>query len=292
MTNPTDIARLLAHHFPGAKVGAVARLTGGVSADVVRVDFTDTDGARRSLVLRIHGASHSGHDAVFEFDLLKALHDAGVRVPEPLFVDDTCRQYPHPYLAMAFVEGSTALENADDQIADIAQMLFAIHQTPTDTLPSLPLRIDPLPEVFEFLPDEAEWGPLRHQLSTLGDTAYEGDLALLHGDFWPENLIWRGGEIQAVLDWEDAALGDPLSDVACTCLELRYVLGTDGADRFRQAYATLADIDPKRLALWQIYVAAAAQKYMGDWRLDPPREAHMRATALQSIRDAARVLAS
>jgi aminoglycoside phosphotransferase (APT) family kinase protein len=37
---------------------------------------------------------------------------------------------------------------------------------------------------------------------------------LLHGDFWPGNALWRDGALVAILDWEDAAIGDPLADVA------------------------------------------------------------------------------
>jgi hypothetical protein len=41
------------------------------------------------------------------------------------------------------------------------------------------------------------------------------------------------------------------------------------------------------LALWQVYVAAAAQRHMGAWGLERAREDHMRQTALRQIREAA-----
>jgi aminoglycoside phosphotransferase (APT) family kinase protein len=37
-------------------------------------------------------------------------------------------------------------------------------------------------------------------------------LSLLHGDYWPDNTLWRDGRLVCVIDWEDAALGDPLAD--------------------------------------------------------------------------------
>ena len=227
MIKDTDIDLLIARHFPGARVHHITPLTGGVSADVVRVDLVPDTGGPQSIVLRIHGPTHSGHDAAVEFELLRALHRAGVRVPEPLFVEASCRQYPHPYLAMEFVEGTTALGPAqvDHGIDAMADMLFSLHQTPVAALPALPLRIDPLTEIFDFLPGGPEWDGLRRQLSALEDTAFVGEPVLLHGDFWPENLIWQDGQIKSVLDWEDAALGDPLSDVACTGLELCYAYG-------------------------------------------------------------------
>ena len=38
--------------------------------------------------------------------------------------------------------------------------------------------------------------------------------ALLHGDYWPGNILWKDGRLAAVIDWEDACLGDPLVDLA------------------------------------------------------------------------------
>jgi aminoglycoside phosphotransferase (APT) family kinase protein len=41
----------------------------------------------------------------------------------------------------------------------------------------------------------------------------EEELVLLHGDLRFGNVIWSGTRIVAVLDWERAALGDPMSDL-------------------------------------------------------------------------------
>lgn len=103
--------------------------------------------------------------------------------------------------------------------------------------------------------------------------------------------MFANNRIAAVLDWEDAAIGDPTSDVACTCLELRYLYGEAGMDLFRKAYSRHETIEEDRLSLWLIYVAAAAQNFMGEWNLDPSREAHMRQTALKTINDAVEHLA-
>lgn len=63
-------------------------------------------------------------------------------------------------------------------------------------------------------------------------------------------------------------------------------------ERFRKAYLRYENVETDRLALWLIYVAAAAQKFMCDWQLKPSREEHMRKTAIQTIKDAADHLAS
>lgn len=285
-------AEIVTRLFPAAELEAVVRLRGGVSADVHRLDLKLADGSRTRLVLRAHGASHSGHPAETEFQLLRALHQGGVPVPEPLLVDASGSLLSDPFLVMAFVEGSSAVPGGQEgRYLDVmAGVLAQIHALPTGELTMLPLRNDPLPDVLDFLPEGREWASLRTHLQSLADTAYTQSPMLLHGDFWPENLLWRDGELAAILDWEDAALGDPLSDIACARVELRYRFGVAGMQRFTEAYEGHRAVDHERLALWQVYVAAAAQRFMGEWGLAADLEAHMRTEALASIREAAAVL--
>lgn len=278
--------------FPGAELVDTQRLAGGVSADVLRLDIRLPDGNTTSVVLRAHGASHHGHPAELEYRLLETLHRKGLPVPEPLLVDASGELLADPFLVIALAEGSSEIP-ADRQgrrIDAMATMLASIHGLSTAGLPELPARLDPLPEVFDYLGDGAEWSALRSHLGSLSGTAYSGTHRLLHGDYWPSNLLWQEEAIAAILDWEDAALGDPLSDVACCQVELRYKFGRPAMQRFLAAYADHVPVDNTRLALWQVYVAAAAQRFMGSWGLDPALEAHMRREALASIREAGAVL--
>lgn len=236
-------------------------------------------------MLRIHGENHSGHPAHLEFTLLNALYKAGLQVPEPVLWDDSAQVLSQPFLVTTMMSGTDEVQ-AEPKIHHIDTMaieLARIHTLSTKGLPDLPERRDPLPELLDYVPPDPKWQPLLQYLAGLDDTGYSGEDCLLHGDFWPGNLLWQSGKISAILDWEDAAIGDPLSDVACTCLELRYLYGQKGMTRFADQYAQHLTIDRKRLALWQIYVAAAAQKYMGLWRLDADRENHMREQAFQAI---------
>lgn len=288
------LAGIVAGLFPGAKITSIARHAGGVSANVHRLDLTLADGRTTSVVLRSHRPAHSSHSAELEFRLLQALHGSRVPVPEPLLVDVSGEVLADPFLIMEFVDGNTAIPAGQENqfIERMADVLSSIHALPTAALPKLPTRNDPLPEILDYLPDGPEWAELGTHLRSLTDTAYVGPPKLLHGDFWPENLLWRNDAIAAVLDWEDAAHGDPLSDVACCLLELRYKFGESSKQRFTQAYARHQAVDLERLTLWQVYVAAAAQRFMGQWGLAPRLEAHMRREALASIREAGAALMS
>ena len=283
-----SLKEIVGKHFPEFSLKSEQRLVGGVSADVFKLEL-EQPGLIKSVVLRIHGETHGGHDAQLEFDILKSLYDLGVRLPKPLAVDVSLEIVAYPFLLIDFVEGTTkvAPDFANDAIKKMANMLFEIHGHPG--VASLPTRMDPLENLGEYLPQEEEFRDLPELVSQL-TTQFEGEQVLLHGDYWPENVMWLDGEIAAVLDWEDSAVGDPISDVACCYLELRYIHGQAGADQFLMEYGKYAEINPKRLLLWQLHVSSAAQKYMGNWGLPEEKEAHMRATALEVIRESSQAL--
>ncbi len=285
-----DISAAVQKHFPSATLLRFDRLLGGVSAEVFRIDLQSAEGVSYSVVLRVSGKS--GLAAAQEFALQSALIECGIAVARPLNFDETGEQISKPYLFMEFIDGSSEVpsEHAVERICTMAETLSRIHATSLNSLPKLALRIDPLDGLQAWLPDDAEFAPLRNYCAVLDNGAYKGASVLLHGDFWPQNLIWNGGEIAAILDWEDAAIGDPLSDVACAVLELRYLYPESVVDNFLATYSRDTPIDVERLALWQVYVAAAAQFYMGNWGLGAKREAHMRTIALSQIHQASRIL--
>jgi aminoglycoside phosphotransferase (APT) family kinase protein len=272
-----DVARLLG----GARVGHEP-LVGGVSARVTAVDLVMPDGGPRRVVVREPGAAAwkgSGQEtARREFELLHHLHRAGLPVPRPLLVEE---QRAKPFFVMEFVEGTRDLPaQGPERMADV---LARVHALALESTPALPEREDPIASLPEFLgADRAE---LRARVAERA-IALTPRRTLLHGDFWPGNVLWRNGEVVALLDWEDAAVGDPLSDVACCRLELRYVAGASGADAFTQAYGQRTQRALEELPVWDAYVAAAALASMGQWGLPAERVAHMRREAEASLTEA------
>ena len=104
---------------------------------------------------------------------------------------------------------------------------------------------------------------------------------LLHGDYWPGNVMWQDGRLVAVIDWEDACLGDPLADLATARVELLCRHGGDAMDQFTDRYLaahhdTIGPLRLEALPLWELYVSAAALATMGDWGLEPAEEARRR----------------
>jgi len=68
--------------------------------------------------------------------------------------------------------------------------------------------------------------------------ADDGQVALVHGDFRMDNVMWAKNEarVLAVMDWELATLGHPLADLGYLCMALRLprnpaLPGLAGTDR-------------------------------------------------------------
>ncbi len=152
--------------------------------------------------------------AVQEFDLLGVLHTQGLPVPAPLDYGLS----PAPYLVMEFIEGQPDFAPADlpGYIRQFAALLARMH------------AIDARP----FLPPS------------------DAGRALVHGDMWPGNVLWKDGKIAAVIDWEDAACGDPLEDVAISRLEMLLFFGVEAMNDFTRTYQALTQIDLAPLREW------------------------------------------
>ncbi len=90
----------------------------------------------------------------------------------------------------------------------------------------------------------------------------DGSVALVHGDFRIDNLIWgREGPpgVAAIVDWELSTLGHPLADLAYFCMALRLPRNP--------VLPGLAGID--RVALGIPDEAAMIERFAGATNLDP-----------------------
>jgi aminoglycoside phosphotransferase (APT) family kinase protein len=278
--------RLAERLSPGSAVTSWRRLEGGVSANVTAVDVTLPDGGIERVVVRRHGAIDKGHNpdiATTEFRVLEAVHAAGLAVPAPLLLDQSGEIFGEPCLVTAFVEGATGIapDAVAPALAGMARYLARLHALDYGRLdlPALPRRDDPIAGTLTDLPDPQMAGGVRDALNGRALATPINAPALLHGDFWPGNVMWRDGEIAAVLDWEDAAIGDPLADLAGCRIELLWALDERAMDAFTRHYLALAPVDTANLPFWELRAAVGASARMQDWGLDPAIEADMRRKA-------------
>lgn len=268
---------------PGCRLLRAWPLAGGVSAETTALEILLPDGQRTKAVIHRHGEAdlrQTPHVAADEFRLLHALKSAGLLVPAPLFFDETGRILSTPYVVVEHIEGKTEWEpfDAAPLAVRMAASLARIHGVDvTDPdLTFLPRQSQRLSAWFKNSLIEGLPAPdMLHAWETLKSVwplARPESGVLLHGDYWPGNILWRDGEIVAVIDWEDAELGDPLGDVANSRLELVLAFGFEAMMRFTDHYRTLAQIDISRLPYWDLCAALQCAPRIAKWGLDKAAE--------------------
>lgn len=258
-------------------------LKGGVSAEVTALAFTRPDGQQQKAIVRQHGIRDRQRNpqiATVEFKLLQVLQQAGIAAPAPYYLDQVGEFLGIPCLVMEYVEGEPLFAPADlaAYLTEVATHLAHIHRiTSTETdLTFLPRQGKGLGERPTILDHKLDEGPIRDKLETLWPLAQANPAVLLHGDFWPGNLLWRDGHLVAVIDWEDAAIGDPLADLGNTRLELLWAFGADAMTQFTATYRSLANLDFTNLPYWDLCAALRPAGKLAEWGLDAQTEQTMR----------------
>lgn len=257
-------------------------LEGGASAQVFLLRAVSELRGEFRVVLRMCSESLMENDAdalAREFAVLKELGRAGsVPIPEPYYLDVSRTLFPYPWFIMQYVEADPP-PVADSCACTFAEQLLAIHRT----IPSRPLY-NSLPDIRDLpaslcaadIQDLRPEFPVNTVREILRDgIPHEGPdhPVLLHGDFWPGNVLWKNGRIVAVIDWEDAATGDPLFDVANARLEVMWSWGTEAMAVFTDCYVQGSGRDDCTLPYWDLIAALKALRGLPLWGLDESREA-------------------
>jgi aminoglycoside phosphotransferase (APT) family kinase protein len=285
--SPAQIERVIRKIDPTNRLLRTWNVEGGVSAQVTGIEIEGPDGQTQKLVLRQHGdVDFAGNPniAADEFRLLEILQAADVPVPQPYLLDTSGDISPRPYLVVAFVEGSTkfAPADVDDLVIQLAENLVGIHAVDGSThdLSFLPSQDERYARKIAQRPARLDQsigeGRIRDALEAVWPWPRRNPSVLLHGDYWPGNILWRDGRVAAIVDWEDAAIGDPLYDLANTRLELLWALGVDAMEGFTRRYLSTTSIDCANLPYWELCVALRPAFKIAEWAADDVEEARMR----------------
>lgn len=266
---------------------AGVRLAGeGMSATTLLVDLVDG----RELVLRGRGTT-MGSSTVGDSDephlrVLRAVADAGVPAPPPLFYEPDPDVLGVPFLATGRLPGKAVVPWSREGRAFLADVgagpagkqlmeyLVAIHSVPPDhaelapvfevPAPGLATARDALERLSEVVRRDA-WGPdpvfhdgLGWLWAHLPECSRPG---VVHGDYRAGNLLFQDGRISGVLDWEFAHLGDPARDLAWLMAKSNRVSEDLACDMIpldevldRYAAAGGREIDPAAVAFWNVFV--------------------------------------
>lgn len=234
-----DLARLTGwfdRALPGRRAGELRAevIAGGRSNLTYRL----TDG-EHTWALRRPPMGHvlpTAHDMAREFTVISALHGSAVPVPEPVALCTDRAVLGEPFYLMSFVDGIVL-----DEPAKAGDPATARRSTEAlvDTLVALH-GIDPRQVGLEafgrpegFLQRQISRWHKQFQASVAGGSDTEAGVVaalserlpastragIVHGDYRLTNVLFEPGfgsgnaSIAAVVDWEMATLGDPLTDV-------------------------------------------------------------------------------
>lgn len=265
-------------------VSRVKRLSGGIAHDMHSFRLKYADGVRQyseEFVVRMYPREEDAVDMCSrEFKIMKYLANTEIPVPYPHFMQLDKKFLGMPFLIMDKVDGRTLLEesnNCSEQEATsyfdkFVRLLVVLHsldiyetgldfmkvsRPPYEYVDMCLQEIERMLErvnseytnhVYGWLIEERNNAACRHYV-------------FVHGDYRPNNVIVRDGEIVALVDWEGARVGDPVSDIGWTSFLLK-VFGElsiwkedEIRAHFLEKYQELTNISLHNLKFYEVRAA-------------------------------------
>jgi aminoglycoside phosphotransferase (APT) family kinase protein len=211
--------KLTAELIPGGRSNLTYRLTDG----------------QQTWALRRPPLGHvlpTAHDMSREFTVISALHGSAVPVPRPIELCQDRDVLGEPFYLMSFIDGivierpelvpgPATAEKISEQLVDT---LVALHSIDPEQV-----GLSDFGRPDGYLQRQiARWHrqfqssvPISHPIEQQVVCALEDDIptggaaGIVHGDYRLTNVLFdrRLSRIEAVVDWEMATLGDPLTDL-------------------------------------------------------------------------------
>ncbi|HEY3111011.1 MAG TPA: phosphotransferase [Chloroflexota bacterium] len=263
--------------LPGGRVGPVRRLSGGLDHGMHALDLIAADGARRRLVLRRYPDERLRRRpdaAEREYRVLSLLGELGLPAPRPVWLDAAGALLGQPALVTTRLPGRALIAPADlaDWTAQLGRTLVALHTAPLHGrdvgfledpgwIAEYVRRGPPAADVAAHSDGARVWSAVRHLWPGISLTTP----ALVHGDYWAGNTLWRRGRLVGVVDWGGCTVGDPGWDVCCCRVDLAMLIGPEAPDLFLQAYERALGRAVPHLAFWDLVGVTAALPDPARW---------------------------
>jgi aminoglycoside phosphotransferase (APT) family kinase protein len=207
-----------------------------------------------------------------EFKVLQLTTTLGLATQTPHYLDRSGTIFSRPYLVIEYVEGQPEFPIAPrvDFTVQLAKHLAMIHgaDCSKQDISFLPKATNECVETSRKQPTSGlpalEVQDIRRKLEKVSSLAQQNKPTLLHGDYWPGNILWRDDTLIALIDWEDAQIGDPLIDFAISRLDILWIFGSDAFHAFTSHYQSLMDIDYRNLPYWDLCAALRLARLIGD----------------------------
>lgn len=217
--------------FEDVRVVTVVPLTDGLSNVTCRVELTDAPVAAAVLRIQPTRGIFEPYNILREGEVLNHLDGTAVPVPGVLASESDPRFFGAPFLLLESIdaahmpgpEADFATFAAD--LPAFAAAVAAIHAidwraagldflgVPTSPAEGFKGEVEAVARRMSAFGCAGE--PLLNRALTalLASTPSGGRLALCHGDPNPFNYLFRGQQLVGVVDWEQALISDPRSDI-------------------------------------------------------------------------------
>jgi aminoglycoside phosphotransferase (APT) family kinase protein len=194
----------------------------------------------------------------------------GLATQRPYYFDQSGEIFSTPAFVIEYIEGKPEFSppNLADFSRQLATHLARIHSVDgsNPALAFLSQSVKSFETTFKppsTLNESLEEGRIRGTLEAVWPLPRRNAPVLLHGDYWPGNILWREEKLVAVIDWEDARIGEPLSDLAISRLDLLWIYGLEAMEIFTHHYQSLAPLDYTDLPYWDLAAALRLVRLAG-----------------------------
>ena len=285
--NEHRLTEYLKRRMPDARdhrVVGLKRISGGSSRETYAFDLEWIEGGQTRTLPLIGRRDPTGGllmtDREREFKVIAAMHRAGLKVPEPLFLELDAGVMDRPFFIMQRAAGrsgmgafpatepeSTRAKVADDFLSELARMQSLDYREcgleildPPKNLED-PARIQAAhwSEVYERDRMGEHYPILDAALAWLNANLVVSDrIVIVHGDYRSGNYLYDDNGIIAMLDWELAHLGDPMEDLGWASMMFWGREELAGGLMEREAFYRLYEkktgipVDRKRLFFYQV----------------------------------------
>lgn len=229
----------------GASVTAVREMAGATSSTLYAVDVHQAGQDHRLVLRRFTLADWLAHEpdlALHEAASLRLAAMADIPTPQLIACDADGQHCGVPAILMTRLDGDVHLLPADPDrwLWQLAKALIPIHALDADTFPWAYFTYNTVDRLevpgWSAYPDL--WAAA---LDVVRGPRPAAQTCFIHRDYHPTNVIWQHEQISGVVDWVNACRGVPGLDLGHCRVSLSSLYGVAAADRFLDAYQTLAD---------------------------------------------------
>ena len=263
------IQKLLDIICPGSRPENISAVDGSYSNYTHLLEVSRSDGRAIKLIIRqyaVFGNYDRGEKARREYATLHYVNQYGIPSPRPVYLVEDGGVLGNPGIVTEYVDGKLDMIPAAPErwAREMAATLAHIHALPAG-IPDGSFILDANREATWFLrnsapPEFMAAYPGGKEVWKAADALFltyqPPKKSLVHIDYWPGNILWKENRISAVVDWEEAAYGDPDIDVAYAMMEISISGYSTAAEDFLESYRQVSGRKAMNLLLWKMAAAA------------------------------------